>query len=29
MSFEEKVTYYDPSETEEFVVLPKVLTKLE
>ena len=23
MSFEEKVTYYDPSETEEFVVLPK------
>jgi len=23
MSFEEKMTYYDPSETEEFIVLPK------
>ena len=23
MSFEEKMTYYDPSENDEFVVLPK------
>ena len=27
MSFEEKMTYYDPSETDEFVVLPKGMYK--
>jgi hypothetical protein len=27
MSFEEKMTYYDPSETKEFVVVPKGMYK--